>query len=466
MTWRTKEGKAVGQVMDMLQRGQGILDALYDGVVVVDDKGMIIYVNEAHARITGISREEAVGRHVTAVVPDTSLPAVITTGQPMVGVRTRVGGQEVISNIVPLRDGDSVVGGVSVFRDLSEVSALARELEKARTQLRHLKSELLLSRGEDRGLVIGRNPVMQDVFRVAHKAAQVGSSVLLLGESGTGKEVLARFIHAEGPRHDKPFMTVNCAAIPETLLESELFGYEEGAFTGARRGGKLGLFELAEGGTLFLDEIGDMSLPLQSKLLRALQGKEIKRLGGTASRLVDVRIIAATNQDLEALIEQGRFRRDLFYRLNVIPLRLPPLRQRREDLTLLVATVLAKVRVSTGKPLDGVSAEAMKALMAYDYPGNIRELENILEQAAVMTEGRVIGRDDLPERLRGRTPRSMPAAPARMADRERQALLEALQAYPSKAEAARALGISRATLYRKLSHYGLEPQAGERRRQR
>jgi len=447
----------VGRVTELLLSGKGILDALYDGVVVVDDRGTIIYVNEAHVRITGIAQEEAVGRHVTAVVPETSLPAVISTGQAMVGVRTRVGGHEVISNIVPLRDGTRVVGGVSVFRDLSEVTALGRELEKARTQLRHLKGELLLSRGEDRGLVIGRNPAMQDVFRVAHKAALVGSNVLILGESGTGKEVLARFIHTESPRHDKPFLTVNCAAIPETLLESELFGYEEGAFTGARRGGKLGLFELAENGTLFLDEIGDMSLPLQAKLLRVLQGKEIKRLGGTGSRLVDVRIVAATNQDLEALIEQGRFRRDLFYRLNVIPLRLPPLRQRKEDLTLLVATVLAKVRMSTGKPLDGVSPDAMKSLLAYDYPGNIRELENILEQAAVMTEGRVIGRDDLPEGLRGRSPRAAAPAPSRIADREREAMLEALQAYPSKAEAAKALGISRATLYRKLSRYGLKP---------
>ncbi|MHB9143740.1 MAG: sigma-54 interaction domain-containing protein [Symbiobacteriia bacterium] len=444
----------MGEELALLRSGHAALDVLYDGVVVVDAAGTIVYVNDAHVRITGIPRDAAVGRHVASVVPETSLPTVIRTGQPMVGVRTRVGGHEVVSNIVPVMEGRRVTGGISVFRDVSEVAALGRELEKAHSQLRHLKGELLLSRGEDRGMVVGRNPVMLAVFRVAMKAAAVNSHVLILGESGTGKEVLARFIHAEGARKDKPFLTVNCAAIPESLLESELFGYEEGAFTGARRGGQLGLFELAEGGSVFLDEVGDMSLPLQAKLLRVLQGKEVKRVGGTSSREVDVRIIAATNQDLEDLIAQGRFRRDLYYRLNVIPLRLPPLRQRKEDLALLVASILAKLRVTMGKPLAAISPDAMKALLAYDYPGNIRELENILEQAGVLADGPVITPGDLPERLKGERPQRT-AAPPRIADREREALVEALAAYPSKAEAAKALGISRATLYRKLTRYGL-----------
>ena len=447
---------------ELLKNGRAILDALHDGIVVADAAGTVVYVNDAHVRITGIPEEAALGRSVTDVVPDSSLPRVLETGEPLIGVKTRVGEHQVVSNIVPIIVDGTVIGGVSVFRDVTDVARLGKELARAHSHLHHLKRELKLSRGGEAGVVIGKNPAVQNVFRVALKAAQVTSTALIRGESGTGKEVLAHYIHENGPRSGSPFLTVNCAAIPEQLIESELFGYEEGAFTGARKGGRPGLFETADGGTVFLDEVGDMSLPLQAKLLRTLQSKEIKRVGGNRTITVDVRVLAATNKDLEDMIERGLFRRDLFYRLNVIPLTLPPLRQRREDLPLLVSAILGKIRASAGRPLECIAPDAMRILMAHDYPGNIRELENILEQAAVLAEKPVITAEDLPPGIGGcaapLVTNSAGAGPPwpRIKDRELEALREALERFSTRTEAARALGISRATLYRKMAKYGVQ----------
>jgi DNA-binding NtrC family response regulator len=301
--------------------------------------------------------------------------------------------------------------------------------------------------------LLSKSPKMEAVFELARTAAKSQSTVLILGESGTGKELLARAIHAESPRANGPFVGVSCAALTETLLESELFGHEKGAFTGAAAGAR-GKFEIAAGGTLFLDEIGDISLKLQLDLLRVLDAREFRRVGGSQVIRTDVRIIAATNRDLKKLVETGTFREDLYYRLNVIPVTLPPLRERKEDIPRLVEHFLAQFRVEMGKPLEGMSSEALEVLMGHDWPGNVRELRNVLERGAVLARGPIL------------TPLELDLAPAALAawatgegaeslrEAERRHILAVLnQHHWNITRSARALGIDRVTLYNKIKRY-------------
>jgi DNA-binding NtrC family response regulator len=306
--------------------------------------------------------------------------------------------------------------------------------------------------------LVTRSPAMQGVFELARTAARSPSTILILGESGTGKELLARAIHAESARSAGPFVPVSCAALTETLLESELFGYEKGAFTGAatRRPGK---FEAAARGTLFLDEVGDVSAKLQMDLLRVLEDRRFFRVGGTAPIEVDVRIIAATNRDLAKAIQEGSFREDLFYRLNVIPVRLPPLRDRREDIPLLVEHLLERLGAEIGRKLEGVSAEAMDRLVAHPWPGNVRELRNVLERAIVVATGRVLQVHDLGLAPAPAEPPPASAAEAVMTsleDVERTHVAAVLRhARGNVSQAARILGIDRVTLYNKIRKYGI-----------
>lgn len=370
---------------EMIKAIDIILDNVHEGIVIADMEGKVVYVNEANERITGLINHEILGRYVKDVVHGSSLIEVIETGREKLGTRTRVGDKYVISNIVPIYDDGQMIGSISVFMDITELEELNKKLKKAQEQIIHLSAQLsgFLGNGE---FIAGQNPAMQKVMYIAHKAAGVNSNILITGESGTGKEVLARFIHRLGGRRDKPFVTVNCGAIPETLLESELFGYEPGAFTGAGQRSKEGLFEQAQGGTIFLDEIGDMPLALQVKLLRVLQDREIRHLGGTKKIKLDIRVIAATNQPLEKMVEQGSFRDDLYYRLNVIRINIPPLRARPEDIPIYTKYLLEKICRKIGKEVPHMTPSAMKALIKYNFPGNIRELENILEKCLVMDE--------------------------------------------------------------------------------
>ncbi|MFO7173628.1 MAG: sigma 54-interacting transcriptional regulator [Bacillota bacterium] len=445
----------------MLEPARPLLDALYDGVVAADRDGIVVYVNRANQRITGLSAEEVVGRPVRDVVPGSHLLDVLATGRELVGVRTRVRDREVISNIVPIFHDGRLVGAVSVFRDITEVLALSRQLEEARNTIDLLRSATSpgpLAEGE---VLIGRNPLAQRAFAAARKAARVDLPVLIEGESGTGKEVMARYIHRLSPRRDGPFIPVNCAAIPPSLLESELFGHEEGAFTGARRGGRAGLFEMADGGTLFLDEIGDLELGLQAKLLRALESGEIRRVGGTRTRKVQVRIISATNRNLYDLVRQKQFREDLYYRLRVIRIVIPPLRERREDLMLFLEHARDRACRRLGRPPVRFSRQALRALLAYPFPGNMRELQNLVEQAVVMDEDGTIDLDDLPPEvfaqengsgLELRFPLGFPT----LAEVERALLEAGLRRFATRSELAAHLGVGRATLYRKLAQYGLD----------
>jgi transcriptional regulator with PAS, ATPase and Fis domain len=335
-----------------------------------------------------------------------------------------------------------LLGGVEVFTDLSHIESLRRRLEDQ-------------FRFDD---IVSRNAEMQRVFHILPMVAESSSTILVYGASGTGKELLARAIHNHSSRRGKPFVPVNCAAIPETLLESELFGYRKGAFTDAKRD-KPGRIAQAEGGTLFLDEVGDMPVALQVKFLRFLQARTYEPLGSTQSLTANVRVIAASNRDLEKMVREGTFREDLYFRLNVLQMALPPLRNRPEDIPLLANHFMQRFRQATGKAIESISGEAMGALMAYEFPGNVRELENMIERAFILCEGSEIGLADLPSQVVN-APRRTEGPKANdtggLGTLEREAIRSALERHAgNRTRAAHDLGIHRSTLLRKLKRHGL-----------
>lgn len=453
-----------------------VLDAAYEGVVVVDGNGVIREINRAYCQFLGIRREEAIGKHVTEVIENTRLHICVQSGIPERGYIQKIYGQPMVVHRIPIwRDG-KVIGaigmlifqGVSevyeIFRRLQELSREASRKESKEDEESKRKAAAPAAVGVER--IIGRHPAIAAVKQMIRRAARVPSTVLITGESGTGKEVVARAIHEAGPHADGPFVSVNCAAIPESLLEAELFGYEDGAFTGAKKGGKPGKFQLAHGGTLFLDEIGDMPLAMQAKILRALEEKKVEKVGGVSETEVDVRIIAATNKPLEDMVREGTFREDLFYRLNIIRIHLPPLRERKTDIPALLAHHMERMCRQFGVALKSFTKEAMEVLVDYSWPGNIRELVNVVEWLISMVEGDVIEREHLPAYLSTVQPAvsALPDQGVRIADlwkemvyqSERERIAAALVAAGgNKAEAARRLGIHRSTLYEKLKKYGL-----------
>jgi len=344
--------------------------------------------------------------------------------------------------------------------ELEVVLRRALEKRELQRQVRELREQL--QRRYDLPGVIGQSGRMQEVLGLLTKVIKSNATVLIEGESGTGKERVAEVIHRNGPRRDAPLVKVNCAAIPEGLLESELFGHERGAFTGAT-GQKPGKFELAHGGTLFLDEIGDMAPATQAKVLRVIEERELFRVGGTKPLRINVRIIAATNKNLVDAARRGEFREDLYHRLNVFPIVLPPLRERVEDMLLLVEHFLKEIRETLQKPITGLTAEAMERLMAYSWPGNVRELRNCLERAAIMAEGDLIQGDDLPLSLRlpkeVRSTGEGQTLDDRLAGIERQWILEALkEAHGVQAQAAKRLGVSERSLWYRVKKYGIDPE--------
>lgn len=447
------------------------LDSIHDGIVAVDKEGAIIYANPAYTRILGVERERVLGKKMVDIAPEALVLRALLEKTNFVDQASRVVGLgiDVVVSASPVWDQGEVIGAVSIFRDISEVTRLTAELEKARGWAEYLQEELSKKEGlpTEFKQLIGRNSRFVGLLSLAAKVAKTDSTVLIRGESGVGKEVLAKAIHNASKRKDKPLVQVNCAAIPETLLESELFGYEEGAFTGAKRGGKPGKFELANKGTLFLDEIGDLSLGVQAKLLRAIQNKEIERLGGIKTIPTDVRIIAATNQNLEAKIKERTFREDLFYRLNVFPLVIPPLRERKEDILPLANYFLEKFNQQYGKKELAFSNKVTQFFTFYSWPGNIRELQNVVEHAVVVAEGSMIVLNDLPGYLQNVQMEDQASQeskisvdgttlnlPLLLSQVEKKAIEEALRkAKNNKSEAIRMLGISRAAFYEKLRRY-------------
>lgn len=439
-----------------------ILDRVYFGSVVVDDKGFITFLSQPYAEFLGIRREEAIGRHVTEVIENTRMHIVVKTGEVEIG-KQRIRGQELVVQRVPIRDenGRIVCAFGQVMFELHELQDLVSRLKLLESKVAYYEQELDSLRASRYTFdhIIGESAVLREAKRLALKAARSTSPILILGETGVGKELFAHAIHHASPRRLGPLVRVNCAVMPRDLIESELFGYEPGAFTGASRRGKPGKFELAHGGSLFLDEIADMELEVQAKLLRVLQDKEVERIGGTRPNKVDFRLMAATHEDLEALVRQGRFRMDLYYRLDVVPIRIPPLRERQEDIPPLVDHVLRRLTEEMGRSEVRVSPGAMAALREHQWRGNVRELINVLERILNALDGDLIEVIHLPFAAPGQSPalRAGDVGQLRrmLQDQEQLAVHEALKlANGNKSKAARLLGIHRTSLYKKLGGRG------------
>ena len=448
------------------QREATILDSINEGVFTVDLDWRIAAFNKAAQRITGVSAAQAIGNRCCDVfrasICETScaLRRTMASGKPIVNATAHIvnqHGQRVPIRISTalLRDAQGkIIGGVETFQDLTQVEELQKELQARYTF-------------ED---IVGRSPAMMRLFDILPQIAASSSTVLIEGPSGTGKELFARAIHNLSPRRKKPFVAVNCAALPDTLLESELFGHKAGAFTDAKRD-KPGRFALAEGGTIFLDEIGDISPAMQVRLLRVLQERVIEPLGGVKSVPVDVRVIAATNKSLARLIRSGQFREDLYYRIRVVYLSLPHLAQRREDIPLLVDHLVAKFNRLQSKDVAGVSDQVLARLMEHDYPGNVRELENIIEQAFVLCQSGMIELNHLPPELRPAGSHAIQdSQPMSLEGVEKLFIREALQRRGGNRRlAAQDLGIDVSTLYRKIRTLGIDLPGtdgrGRRRRQ-
>lgn len=444
-----------------------ILNNISDAVMVNDADAVIVYVNKAYENILGIPSDKAIGTKLREVEPGAIAIKVMETGVASHNIvdYIRTANINAVGFSFPIYDSyGKLKGSVSIFNDVSEIKKLTDELHRTKEVTRYYQHEL-----EKRHLpssfseYICSNSKTKEMLFLASKVAKTDSTVLIRGESGVGKEVLARAIYNECKRNKMPFIKVNCASIPENLLESELFGYDEGAFTGAKRGGKLGKFELAQGGTIFLDEIGDMTFNMQAKILRVLQEKEIERVGGTKTVSLDVRVIAATNRNLESMIQEGTFRSDLYYRLNVVPLNIPPLRERKDDIILIARNIMEKFKNDNDETVP-LSSDVIRILQNYDWPGNIRELQNALEHASVVRSTNKIEVADLPKYLTLDKYNDIEIKQFKTYNLkehieviEKELIGESLKRNNNnKSKAINELGISRRTFYEKLNKYGFD----------
>ncbi len=431
-----------------------ILESISDGVFTVDKEWRITSFNHAAEEITGIQRDEAIGKECREVFrsniceKNCALRRTMKEGKRFVDTSAYIVNSQkrripvVVSTSLLKDEKGMVLGGVETFRDMSLVEELRKELD-ARYQV---------------GDMVSRSPSMHRIFKILPQVAQSDSTVLVQGETGTGKELLARAIHMLSPRRDKPFVAINCGAFPDTLLESELFGYKAGAFTNATKD-KLGYFALAEGGTILLDEIGDLSAPFQVRLLRVLQERTFQPLGSTQPVKADIRVITASNKDLSEQVKIGAFRQDLFYRVNVVRMDLPPLRDRKEDIPTLVKHFISKLNRLRGKTVTDISHKALALLISHDYPGNIRELENIIEHAFVLCPEGQIEPDCLPNIFKGAIlqPSTHSTMDAALQSVEAQVILDALRRNQyNRLKAARDLGIHKSTLFRKIKMLGID----------
>jgi transcriptional regulator with PAS, ATPase and Fis domain len=458
------------------------LDSLCEGTVVVDKDAHIVWINERYAsRFGPVSAADAIGKNIEEIIPRSLMREVVNSGQPILLDILEAGSESFVVTRLPLKDDQGqVIGavGFALYDQLQPLQPLYAKLDKLQRDLAQAQKKLAEERRSKYTFTnfIGSSAAAMEVKRQARRAARLEATVLLLGETGTGKELLAHAIHASSSRANKPFIGINVAAIPETLLEAEFFGTAAGAYTGAERKGRIGKFQLADGGTLFLDEIGDMPLAVQAKLLRVLQEQEVEPLGSNHIVNIDVRVIAATSIDLQQAMEEGRFRRDLYYRINVLPIHLPPLRERPEDIEALCENMLEQMAIRAGEPLREVDAEAVALLQHCPWPGNVRELRNVLERAGMLSDQLRLGAADFAAIVQAATPESAKARPLApttalqpnshaacshaeaLAQFERQLIVDALEAADGRvSEAARRLGLARATLYKKMTALGIPP---------
>jgi transcriptional regulator, propionate catabolism operon regulatory protein len=435
------------------------VEALETGVAAVDADGRVRTANAALLRMAGLTAPDLVGRPLSEVLPGLAVDRVLQSGAADHDAVERVGNHTVVVSRIPLLEHGVIRGATVTCHDSAAIQRMDRRL-RSQHRPRRFEPRYAL------GAIVGSSPAIRQVRTLAERYARTDATVLITGESGTGKEMVAQGIHGASRRRDQPFVAINCAAFPETLLESELFGYEEGAFTGSRRGGRPGLFEAAHLGTIFLDEVGDVPVTLQTRLLRVLQEKQVLRLGSNDPTPVDVRVVAATHRDLRRARATGEFREDLYYRLHILPLHIPPLRDRPGDVAAIAAEILKRALVRHGAP--GMLAMALAALLprleAYAWPGNVRELENVLERVALLfadDTSAAVGDDELaavmPELFESSPAAETPASPSRdlraaREAREREHVLRVLaECRGNQSEAARRLGIGRSTLYRKLA---------------
>ncbi len=447
---------------------QGMLEAVFlatqDAISVVNEKGEHILVNPAYTKITGLEYNEVIGKNALYDIEEgESLHMkVLSSKKPVENTKLKIrpSGKTVVAQAAPIIVNGVIKGSVAVLHDISGIKDLTDKLNRAEQKLRELSYKY---KPED---IIGESASIKEVKKMIERAAKVPATVLLRGESGTGKELFANSIHAQSKRAGNNFIRVNCAALSDTLLESELFGYEEGSFTGALKGGKKGLFEEADKGTIFLDEISEISMNTQAKLLRVLQEKEIMRVGSNHPISVDVRIIAATNIDLVAAVKSGKFREDLFYRLNILPIIIPPLRERKEDIPLLIRNFIVKFNDEYGRHILHISDDALNILLEYDWPGNVRELENIVGRSIINMNinERVIKQDHLPHLI---TNKLIPVNNlvtvnedaftklSNIIDKAESDYIRAvyLKLNKNKTETAKILGISLRSLYYKMEKY-------------
>ena len=439
-----------------------ILQMAYDGILVVDKDGIVTMINKAYTEFLGIEQDWAIGRHCTEVVENTRMHIVAKTRIPETAQLHKIKGRYMIATRIPvIEDGELVaVVGKVLFKNIKELDLLYNKIRNIEDEYKKYKGEFEHSNSASYCFdnLIGKSKSFIQAKNLAKKSAQTNSNVLLRGESGTGKELFAHAIHRASERAYGNFVKVNCAAIPRDLLEAELFGYEGGSFTGARREGKMGKFELAHEGTIFLDEIGDMPLHMQAKLLRVLQEKEVERVGATRSKKIDVRIIAATNRDLESMIKEGIFREDLYYRLNVITINIPPLRDRPEDIEMLAQHLVEKVSSKLNKNIKGISKDAICCLMNYKWEGGVRQLENIIERAINLVEYRgMIECKHLPkDMVKHKYEFENTSLSDIMNSAEKDAILKALIACNwNKSLVAKKLNISRTSLYEKIEKHNI-----------
>ena len=458
---RRRPKKGLRQQLEMFER---IFDCIYNGIMVTDADGYVTHFNKPYGQFLGLDPAEQIGKHCTEVIENTRMHIVAQTGKAEINQSHLIKGQNMVVQRIPIWKDGKVIGvfGQVMFKDVKDVGRLAKELSLLESKVRLYEEELLNLRSTRYTFdsIAGQSEVIKSLKKEALRAAANQFPVLITGESGTGKELFAQAIHHASPRRVNPFVRINCAAIPRDLLESELFGYERGAFTGARKGGKPGKFELARQGTIFLDEIGDLPLEMQPKLLRAIEDKEFERVGGTKIIQSDFRIIAATNRNLDDMISAGAFRKDLFYRLNVIPLNISPLRERKKDILPVARFLLNQMAHDANLAEIIMDKEVEGALKKYGWPGNVRELANVLERALSAIDGDTIHLQDLPFHLQ-RSHKNVSSGNQSslrevQARTEKEAIRYALkESNYNKAQAARLLGIHRTLLYKKMNKYNI-----------
>lgn len=452
------------ELKDSLDMIEDILEYAYEGFVLVDKDGKIVKMN--YEKLMGLKEEENLGRPVKDVIENTRMHIVVESGEKELRDVQRIQGYDMITNRVPIIRDDKVIGAVGtvLFRDASEVKELARELMELENKINEYRGEIerLQDSRYSFANIKTQDPKMEYLKKLGRRASQSNSTVLVLGESGTGKEMFAQAIHRASYRKDEAFIPINCAAIPRELLESELFGYEGGAFTGAKSQGKPGKFELANGGTLFLDEIGNMPLEMQAKILRVLEERHFERLGGQEKIPLDIRVIAATNEDIEEAVKNGDFREDLYYRLNVITLDIPPLRERIDDIPILCEEILDYLAREFNSPKKEIDKKAIDIMKAYHWPGNVRELRNVLERGMNFSYGDTILPNHLPERVLSNSKVRIELGDIQpleniVAEAEIKAIKKALnKTKGNKTRAAEKLGIHRTALYKKINKYKLD----------